>query len=171
MYSSIFKFTAACVSHKLPKKPQPMNRYEVEYLVSNVFSEMIELLETVCDNNDDRNKTALKLLTSTHIHNKFTKPICPKKIVVGQVDAIIDTKYLMMNIAARSGINTELGFQAVHKTNMQKINKETGKVTWMNGRILKPNGWIGPENELEKIYFPETIKPRVPRELHSLQAP
>lgn len=75
---------------------------------------------------------------------------------VGAFDALLDTAYIVYGTALRMGITPEMwdaGFEAVHAANMRK-ERATNPSQSKYGTtvdIIKPAGWIGPEDILRKI--------------------
>lgn len=153
MYKSVKEFTIACSDTKLPTEPEMMDRKQVEFIASMVFSEMVELLETVCEDVYDRDETAKKLLLAD-VHKTIKKPTSSKRKAADQADAMVDAIYYICNVASKHCLDLDACFEEVHAANMRKVNSETGKVIKRksDGKILKPVGWTGPC--IEKILFP-----------------
>jgi predicted HAD superfamily Cof-like phosphohydrolase len=68
--------------------------------------------------------------------------------VVDQADAMVDLIYYVAHCAWKQGIDLDPIFEMVHKANMRKL--VDGKpIIGANGKVLKPQGWYGPEAEIE----------------------
>ena len=64
---------------------------------------------------------------------------------VEQLDALIDILVVTIGAIHSMGADAEGAWKEVLKTNLAKINPETGKVTKRNdGKVLKPEGWKAP---------------------------
>jgi predicted HAD superfamily Cof-like phosphohydrolase len=69
--------------------------------------------------------------------------------LVDQADAFIDIIYYICHSALKSGIDLDALFPLVHEANMRKL--VDGKaVLDKRGKVLKPKGWYGPEEEMQK---------------------
>ena len=65
---------------------------------------------------------------------------------VEQLDALIDILVVTIGAIHSMGADAEGAWKEVLKTNLAKINPETGKVTKRNdGKVLKPEGWKAPQ--------------------------
>lgn len=68
-----------------------------------------------------------------------------KHNVVEVADALGDLIYVCLGTAVEMGIPMDKVFQAIHKANMAKLPAVEGK------KVTKPEGWVGPEKEIEQI--------------------
>lgn len=69
--------------------------------------------------------------------------------LVDQVDAIMDSIYLLIGTLVEMGIEPEECFNIVHRANMKKLFPD-GKPRYReDGKIVKPPGWETPEPLLE----------------------
>lgn len=66
--------------------------------------------------------------------------------LVAQADALADIIYVALGTASEMGLPMDKIFDAVHKANMTKEPVKDGK-----GKVSKPVGWVGPEEEIRKI--------------------
>ena len=65
---------------------------------------------------------------------------------VEQLDALIDILVVTIGAIHSMGADAEGAWKEVLKTNLAKIDPETGKVTKRNdGKVLKPEGWKAPQ--------------------------
>ena len=64
---------------------------------------------------------------------------------VEQLDALIDILVVTIGAIHSMGANAQGAWKEVLKTNLAKINPETGKVIKReDGKVLKPDGWKPP---------------------------
>lgn len=78
--------------------------------------------------------------------------------LVAFFDAMLDLAYVTYGTALRVGITPEQwerGFAAVHAANMAKVKvTDIDESRFKNvNDIIKPKGWVGPEQELQKIIY------------------
>lgn len=64
--------------------------------------------------------------------------------IVEVADAIADLLYVVYGTAVSYGINIEPVFEAVHKSNMDKIWPDGELHYHPNGKVKKPEGWEPP---------------------------
>lgn len=69
--------------------------------------------------------------------------------MVGICDAMVDLVYVIKGTAVMMGLPWEQLWDAVHRANMAKIN--TGKSVDHKIGIAKPEGWVGPESDIQDI--------------------
>lgn len=68
--------------------------------------------------------------------------------LIGQVDAMLDLLYFVNGTLVEMGVDPEKPFAMVHAANMRKLWPD-GKPRWnAEGKVIKPDGWVGPEDEL-----------------------
>ena len=61
-------------------------------------------------------------------------------------DGIVDSIVVLIGLGYSMGLDMEAAWQEVHRSNMAKIDPETGKVIRReDGKILKPEGWTPPD--------------------------
>lgn len=121
MITKIVKEFTSVCNEGLPEKPVSMTKEKAQFLRDMVNSEFDELEEAI-ENND----------------------------IIGQYDAIADAWYYMGDACVKQGFNVDDVFEVVHKANMRKI--VDGKVIKNErGKVLKPEGWYGPEEEIEAV--------------------
>jgi predicted HAD superfamily Cof-like phosphohydrolase len=67
---------------------------------------------------------------------------------VDDVDALIDILVVTIGALQSIGVDVEGAWKEVVRSNMAKIDPETGKVRKReDGKVLKPEGWTPPELE------------------------
>lgn len=65
---------------------------------------------------------------------------------VEQLDALLDFIVVTIGAIHSGGFDGEGGWKEVMRTNLAKIDKETGKVRKReDGKVLKPIGWAPPD--------------------------
>ena len=65
---------------------------------------------------------------------------------VEQLDALLDVIVVTIGAIHSGGFDGEGGWKEVMRTNLAKIDKETGKVRKReDGKVLKPVGWTPPD--------------------------
>ena len=66
--------------------------------------------------------------------------------VVEQLDALLDIIVVSIGAINSLGVDAEGAWNEVMRTNMAKIDPETGKVRKReDGKVLKPEGWTEPQ--------------------------
>lgn len=71
------------------------------------------------------------------------------KDLVGVADALADLVYVALGTAHMMGIPFDQVFRVVHAANMRKVRGMTKR--GMIFDACKPEGWVGPEAEIEAI--------------------
>lgn len=80
------------------------------------------------------------------------------KTYIDQIDAIVDLLYFAYGTLVEMGIRdttAEKCFQLVHDANMAKLGPDGKPIYNERGKVMKPQGWIGPEDRLRKHLFGE----------------
>jgi predicted HAD superfamily Cof-like phosphohydrolase len=67
---------------------------------------------------------------------------------VEQLDACMDMIWVILGFCIMKGYNVQGAWDEVSRSNLCKINPETGKVIKRHdGKVLKPDGWTPPQLE------------------------
>ena len=67
---------------------------------------------------------------------------------VEQLDACMDMIWVILGFCYMKGFNVDGAWKEVARSNLAKINPETGKVIKReDGKVLKPEGWTPPQLE------------------------
>jgi len=122
---------------EIPKRPQLMDKNEVNFIVKMILDETMELLATVSDTNEAKLTMIKMICDSKDIPlSKNTD----EALIAEQMDGIVDSYYYCLNACAKKGVNLSKIFDIVHESNMDK--KIDGKfIKREDGKILKPPGW------------------------------
>ena len=87
------------------------------------------------------------LLYADLIKEEFDE-LCESDNIVDDLDALIDILVVTIGAIHSLGANAEGAWNEVMRTNMAKIDPETGKVRKReDGKVLKPEGWTPPNLE------------------------
>lgn len=115
------EFTKAA-NENLPGTPEAMDETQVDFLRKMVNDEFDELIDSLkIENNEEK--------------------------IIAQYDALIDALYYIADGAVKRAFNLDPVFDVVHLANMRKV--VDGKVVKdERGKVLKPEGWYGPEQEM-----------------------
>ena len=123
---TVREFTATA-NDDLPQKPRVITIKELQFIRDMVNSEFDEVEEAL-------------------LNNCLTK----NQKITGIYDGIVDALYYIGDFCVRHGLNVDEVFGVVHAANMRKF--VDGKVIKNErGKVLKPEGWYGPEEEMEKV--------------------
>ena len=82
---------------------------------------------------------------------------------VGQIDALVDLEYVLLGNAYLSGFDSyDKHFDAVHNANMRKEKGlKPGREASGGFDAIKPEGWIGPEEDHAFLLANSPINPAV----------
>ena len=74
------------------------------------------------------------------------------KVVDGLVDTIVVSAGALISLLGRDG--AEAAWDAVHCANMSKVDGSLGPIRWRSdGQVGKPDGFVGPEANIESLCF------------------
>lgn len=76
--------------------------------------------------------------------------------MVKMYDALVDGLYFIYGTGVVMGLDLDKGFSVVHAANMAKLGPNGEKLYDEDGKVRKPEGWVPPEVELEKILKRQT---------------
>lgn len=71
--------------------------------------------------------------------------------LVAQLDALVDLTYVVVGAADHHGFDFDAAWQIVHAANMTKVEGPDRPAFREDGKILKPEDWVGPEAALQTI--------------------
>lgn len=144
--SSVHEFTREARGAQPDRPSEPLAREKVEFIVSMVCSEMVELLQTVLEP-DENPVGVIRKLCDTDVKQDYVRPGDSEKsaLIAEQADAMVDAMYYMYDTATRMGVNLDRVFNVVHAANMAKRGPDGQFVIRpSDGKIIKPEGWKEP---------------------------
>ena len=71
--------------------------------------------------------------------------------IEAQADAIVDIIYYALGVLVEMGVDGNEVFNIVHQANIRKLLDNGQTITDKEGKILKPNGWKSPIEEIRNI--------------------
>ena len=135
--------------NECPEHPRVMTKDEVKFLVNMMVSEIAELAQTVCDNNEE---VVQMIKDAAHIDlNEYKKPDSDYELIADQADAVVDCWYYGLNAFAKTGVNLSSVFDVVHDANMKKIFPDGTVHKRADGKIIKPDYWSPPNINAEIV--------------------
>lgn len=140
MYKAVCEFARAA-GDEVPDHPSAMSAKEVDFVCRMVVDELLELQATVAPADLAKSKML------EFVRDAKSLPQEPEPTVESQSDALLDSVYYLYHAAAKRGLNLDAVFEEVHAANMRKADPATGKFLRRasDGKILKPEGWVGPD--------------------------
>lgn len=66
---------------------------------------------------------------------------------LGMVDALADLVYVCYGMAIEMGVDLDDVIDEVHRANMRKLGPDGKPMYREDGKITKPEGWVGPDIE------------------------
>jgi len=134
---------------EFPNIPQKMSKEQVIFITRMILSELDELVCTVSENEQEKEKIMSHCFETRDKCNKYTFNT-DTELIACQYDALVDSHYYALNCAAKHGVNLDKIFEIVHDANMAKKDPITKKfIKRDDGKIIKPEGWKEPNIELE----------------------
>lgn len=101
---------------------------------------MLACGQTVGEINSRQFAMYLKLITEEYFE------LQESKTQLDQLDALIDILVVTIGAIHSMGADAEGAWREVMRSNLSKIDPETGKVNKReDGKVLKPEGWMPPE--------------------------
>ncbi len=86
-------------------------------------------------------------LYSSLIEEEYDE-LCGAQTQVEALDACMDMIWVILGYCYMQGYDVEGAWKEVARSNLAKINPETGKVIKNeNGKVMKPDGWTPPQLE------------------------
>lgn len=147
-----FSNTVLRSQNKTPiNKAEPLTKNQVTFLIKMIIDESVELLAATGVPADER-KAIIENIVRTQVDARadLAIPTATEDIVLEQADAIVDIEYYMKDVTSRNGINTDAIFDIVHKANMNKRQLDGTFMLRADGKVMKPNNWVSPEEEKKK---------------------
>lgn len=152
MYNDVKEFTVGSASEKKPicTESTVMSREQILFLVKMILSEYAELLSTTCFSTMDLKSTLEKIylmpIGEYNLYTDITPSLCSELLT-------LYCGSLINNWVAMTNNYIKILFDEVHDANMRKRDPNTNKfiIRESDGKILKPDGWYGPD--LKKALF------------------
>lgn len=85
----------------------------------------------------------LEILVAVDERKKAETPAEKEKAEADIVDGLVDLIYVAIGTASAAGVNLSPFWDEVHAANMRKFIN--GVVKNASGKVLKPEGWVGPD--------------------------
>lgn len=149
---AVTEFTEGSTGLKCPSVPQSMDVNSVKFIIRMIMSELDELACTVTASERERDALLQSALDTrdkcVHYSSEYKTPT---ELIAAQFDALVDSWYYSLNMAAKHGVNMSRIFDVVHVANMAKRDPVTGTFIRResDGKVIKPEGWQSPDIESE----------------------
>lgn len=114
--------------------------------IPNMYGDVVKFIEA-CD--QERNSENIELYHQL-IREEYNEYIDGRfhRNDVEQLDACMDMIWVILGYCYMKGFDVAGAWHEVARSNLEKIDPETGKVTKRNdGKVLKPEGWTPPSLE------------------------
>jgi len=111
-----------------------------------MYNDVVKFIEA-CDQPKTEDN---QLLYANLIDEEFKEFVSAlhSKDNVEQLDACMDMIWVILGYCYMKGFNVKGAWDEVSRSNLSKINPETGKVfKRQDGKVLKPDGWTPPQLE------------------------
>jgi NTP pyrophosphatase (non-canonical NTP hydrolase) len=109
--------------------------------------ESVSIFIDACGQKDTPENQSLYATLITEEYNEFLQAL-EENDTVEQLDACMDMIWVILGYCYLKGFNIEGAWEEVKRSNLEKIDFETGKVIRReDGKILKPEGWTPPNLE------------------------
>ena len=97
-----------------------------------------------CDQQQSKENASLYRNLIVEEYNEFIQAL-NKNDEVEQLDACMDMIWVILGFCYMKGYDTDGAWAEVARSNLDKINSETGKVIKnSSGKVMKPDGWTPP---------------------------
>jgi len=104
----------------------------------------VDKFQKACDQNPSPENVRLYYDLITEEYHEFREAI-EVQDEVEQLDACMDMIWVILGFCHMKGFDVEGAWKEVSKTNLNKIDPQTGKVNKdANGKVMKPEGWQPP---------------------------
>jgi len=106
-----------------------------------MYNDVVKFIEA-CDQEKTSQNAGLYTKLITEEYGEFLDA----DYDVDELDACMDMIWVILGYCYMRGWNVEGAWNEVARSNLAKINPETGKVNKReDGKVLKPEGWTPPE--------------------------
>jgi predicted HAD superfamily Cof-like phosphohydrolase len=111
-----------------------------------MYNDVVKFIEA-CDQPKTDSNALLYASLIDEEYQEFDNALHDKD-EVEQLDACMDMIWVILGYCYMKGWNVHGAWNEVAKSNLMKINPETGKVNKReDGKVLKPEGWTPPQLE------------------------
>lgn len=143
-YNQVKEFHTAC-GVEMPSKPTLLSNDSHTYTTEGYAEELDKLVKRMKD------ASAMgfggQVLARTSYMLEEIVEFLTASTLEDQNDALGDLKYFVIGTETLMGVEPENIFNLIHAANMRKV--VNGKVLRNEqGKIVKPEGWYGPEEEI-----------------------
>jgi len=112
--------------------------------MSDVFNDQRKFMQACGQTTDQLNLEQYQLYCNL-IKEEFDE-LCASDNVVDDLDALIDILVVTVGALHSLGVNPEGAWKEVMRSNFDKVDPKTGRVTKReDGKVLKPEGWEPPK--------------------------
>jgi predicted HAD superfamily Cof-like phosphohydrolase len=137
------EFTEQSTGIVCPVTPRAMTKSEVSFLIKMCVSELVELAQTVADDNEE-SMEMVRSSVDVDLKTNYKKPTTETELIAEQADAPVDMWYYSLNALAKVGVNASKVFDEVHRANMNKKWDDGKFHRREDGKIIKPDNWQEP---------------------------
>lgn len=140
------EFTEGSTGQPCPRRPVPMSKNAVQFIIRMVMSELHEMACTVTEDTEESLKFMEDCLKDIDVCKNHDYPR-EVDLIAAQADSMVDAYYYMLNVACKHGMNLSKLFDVVHQANMNKRDPQTGKFMRResDGKVIKPPNWSPPD--------------------------
>lgn len=72
-------------------------------------------------------------------------------------DGIVDSVYVLLQLARTLGVPFDEVWEIVHRKNMEKVGPDGQVIRRADGKILKPEGWTPPNQEIWDVLYAKYV--------------
>jgi predicted HAD superfamily Cof-like phosphohydrolase len=114
--------------------------------VSDMYNDVKTFIEA-CDQEKNFDNTLLYSNLIVEEYEEFLQA-CFENNDIERLDACMDMIWVILGYCHMKGFDVDGAWKEVARSNLSKINPETGKVIKReDGKVLKPEGWTPPQLE------------------------
>lgn len=114
--------------------------------MNDMYSDVVKFIQA-CDQEQNYDNVILYAGLIEEEYNEL-KFACANNDNVERLDACMDLIWVILGYCYMKGFDVEGAWKEVARSNLSKINPETGKVIKReDGKVLKPEGWTPPQLE------------------------
>lgn len=111
-----------------------------------MYNDVVKFIEA-CDQDRSEDNQCLYANLIQEEYEEFISAIHAEDDIE-QLDACMDMIWVILGYCYMKGYNVKGAWDEVARSNLSKINPETGKVIKrQDGKVLKPDGWTPPQLE------------------------